>query len=92
MKSNQKRKAIDWLQSLDSDGIKDTIIEELQKPERSTGIWIESNYAAVEVAGELMLTGFVCSNCQGVTYFRVDNDKIVGAQYCPVCGAKMEDS
>lgn len=53
------------------------------------GKWIKQYTAFVNDDNQIV-TKCHCSNCHGIAYFRSLGNKLVGANYCPVCGSFME--
>ena len=58
-------------------------------PARKKGKWINTDVTILNRQGYLAHE-VICSECDGISYFRSMGNKYIGANYCPNCGAKME--
>ena len=58
-------------------------------PARKKGKWINTDVTILNRQGYLVHE-VICSECDGISYFRSMGNKYIGANYCPNCGAKME--
>ena len=56
--------------------------------EPKTGHWIQTNESFINQDGQFIYN-FICSECKSLSYFRKSNKKVIGANVCPNCGAKM---
>ena len=57
-------------------------------PARKKGKWIDADATILNRQGYLVHE-VICSECNGISYFRSMGNKYIGANYCPNCGAKM---
>lgn len=62
---------------------------ELDEDEKEkVGHWIQTNESFINQDGQFIYN-FICSECKSLSYFRKSNKKVIGANVCPNCGAKM---
>ena len=60
-----------------------------EQPERIRGHWIYTGVKFPNWEGQIVSEA-ICSECNGISYFRRAFDKYIGANICPNCGAEME--
>lgn len=58
------------------------------QPERIRGRWIYTGVKFPNWEGQIVSEA-ICSECNGISYFRRAFDKYIGANICPNCGADM---
>ena len=58
-------------------------------PAPKKGKWIDTDVTLLNRQGDLVHE-VICSECNGISYFRKMGNKYIGANYCPNCGAKLE--
>lgn len=58
------------------------------QPERIRGRWIYTGVKFPNWEGQVVSEA-ICSECNGISYFRRAFDKYIGANICPNCGADM---
>ena len=58
------------------------------QPERIRGRWIYTGVKFPNWEGQAV-SEVICSECNGISYFRRAFDKYIGANICPNCGADM---
>ena len=58
-------------------------------PARKKAKWIDADATILNRQGYLVHE-VICSECNGISYFRSMGNKYIGANYCPNCGTKME--
>ena len=51
--------------------------------------WIDTDVTLLNRQG-CLVHEVICSECNGISYFRKMGNKYIGANLCPNCGAKME--
>jgi hypothetical protein len=59
------------------------------RPMSKRSKWIKQNTAFVNDDNQI-ITECHCANCYGISYFRSISGELVGAKYCPACGAEMD--
>jgi hypothetical protein len=59
-----------------------------EQPERIRGRWIYTGVKFPNWEGQVVSEA-ICSECNGISYFRRAFDKYIGANICPNCGADM---
>lgn len=59
------------------------------RPIHNKAKWIKQYTAFVNDDNQIV-TECHCNNCYGISYFRSMNGELVGAKYCPNCGAEMD--
>lgn len=57
-------------------------------PKQRTGQWEQTGDIFINKRGQFVYQ-FICSECDALSHFRKSNKKIIGADICPNCGAKM---
>lgn len=67
------------------------VIKNMQsvRPIHNKAKWIKQYKAFVNDDNQIV-TECHCNNCYGISYFRSMNGELVGAKYCPNCGAEMD--
>lgn len=91
-----RQKAIDALMdALNDVGVLDaedinTVFRMLppEQPERIRGRWIYTGVKFPNWEGQIVSEA-ICSECNGISYFRRAFDKYIGANICHNCGADM---
>ena len=58
--------------------------------ERKKGKWIDTKEISTNRKGQI-IHEVICSECNGISYFRGMDGKYIGANLCPNCGAEMEN-
>lgn len=58
-------------------------------PTRKKGKWIDTKEISTNRKGQIVHE-VICSECNGISYFRGMDGKYIGANLCPNCGAEME--
>ena len=58
-------------------------------PAPKKGKWIDTDVTLLNRQG-CLVHEVICSECNGISYFRKMGNKYIGANFCPSCGAKME--
>ncbi len=56
-------------------------------PERETGKWIDTGEISTNRRGQIVHE-VICSECNGISYFRSMGNKYIGANLCPNCGSR----
>ena len=64
-------------------------VEEVTDQTRKKGKWIDTKEISTNRKGQIVHE-VICSECNGISYFRGMDDKYIGANLCPNCGAEME--
>lgn len=59
------------------------------KPAHKKGKWIDTTEISTNKRGQIVHE-VICSECNGISYFRGMDGKYIGANFCPNCGAEME--
>lgn len=57
-------------------------------PAPKKGKWIDTDVTLLNRQGHLVHE-VICSECNGISYFRKMGDKYIGANLCPNCGARI---
>ena len=57
---------------------------------RKKGKWINTDVTILN-RQVYLVHEVICSECDGISYFRLMGNKYIGANYCQNCGAKMEE-
>lgn len=67
------------------------ILEELPpvKPAHKKGKWIDTTEISTNKRGQIVHE-VICSECNGISYFRSMGNKYIGANLCPNCGSRNE--
>lgn len=60
------------------------------KQESKTGHWIDTKEDSTNARGQI-IHEVICSECNGIAYFRSTGDKYISANICPSCGTHMKD-
>lgn len=98
-----REQQIDWLCRLKSE-IKIFMPYQWQKPfeealdmaikaleqEPRKGHWIDTKENSTNTRGQI-IHEVICSECNGIAYFRSIGNKYIGANICPNCGADMQE-
>ena len=58
--------------------------------ERKKGKWIDTDVTLLNRQGYIVHE-VICSECNGISYFRKMGNKYIGANLCPNCGCKMSE-
>ena len=58
-------------------------------PARKKGKWIDTTEISTNKRGQIVHE-VICSECNGISYFRSMGNKYIGANLCPNCRAEME--
>lgn len=58
-------------------------------PTRKKGKWIDTKEISMNSRGQIVHE-VICSECNGISYFRGIDGKYIGANLCSNCGAEME--
>jgi hypothetical protein len=53
------------------------------------GKWIDTREICSNARGQIVHE-VICSECNGISYFRSMGNKYIGANFCPNCGSKNE--
>ena len=87
-----RQSMLDYLKYLHGEMPEEEFIKELPSvtPARKTGHWIDTDVTILNRQGYLVHE-VICSECDGISYFRSMGNKYIGANYCPNCGAKMDE-
>ena len=64
------------------------LILELLEQESRKGHWIDTKENSTNTRGQI-IHEVICSECNGIAYFRSIGNKYIGANICPNCGADM---
>lgn len=56
-------------------------------PTRKTGKWIDTGETSINRRGQIVHE-VICSECNGISYFRSMGNKYIGASLCPNCGSR----
>lgn len=56
-------------------------------PTRKTGKWIDTGEISTNRRGQIVHE-VICSECNGISYFRSMGNKYIGANLCPNCGSR----
>ena len=59
-------------------------------PAPKKGKWIETTDVTLLNRQGYFVYEVICSECNGISFFRKMGNKYIGANLCPNCGAKME--
>ena len=57
-------------------------------PAQKKGKWIDTDVTLLNRQGYIVHE-VICSECNGISYFRKMGDKYIGANLCPNCGARI---
>ena len=57
---------------------------------RPKGHWIDTKENSTNTRGQI-IHEVICSECNGIAYFRSIGNKYIGANICPNCGADMRE-
>ncbi len=61
------------------------------QPKPKTGHWIDTEESSISVKGHRhVLHEVICSECNGISYFKGMSGKYIGANICPNCGVRMQ--
>ena len=58
-------------------------------PTHKKGKWIDTTEISTNKRGQIVHE-VICSECNGISYFRAMGDKYIGANFCPNCGSRNE--
>ena len=56
---------------------------------QKTGKWIDTKEIFTNKRGQIVHE-IICSECNGISYFRSMGNKYIGANLCPNCGSRNE--
>lgn len=91
---SREQKWVDFRVSQGSNGQRDFLINYIEQlppvtPTRKEGRWIDTKEISTNRRGQIVHE-VICSECNGISYFRGMDGKYIGANLCPNCGAEME--